>query len=419
MQTDVTLPQEGQQVESPPIETPPESVPEASPPNPGKVVNRKSPFKKAKNLKRRIKVFFWGDSGVGKSITALNFPRPVVIDMESGTDLYGEDFSFDVLHATNADEVMESVEWLLHNQHEYCTLIIDPITVYWEALQKKWSDIFLLRNKGSKGYKHDYYDIQPKDWLTIKGELKDLIRKMLTLDMNVIVTAREKTKYKDGSFMVPIGETFDGEKSLPYMFDTVVRLYKDDDGRHMGRCLKDRSKKLPKEDFECSYQLFEQCFGKETLSRQARPVEYATEEQKAKITDYIQQVGMTPEQVNIRLAAYDADSLDNLILENAEVIISKLEETLSAMNSQADSGGTTSDQSVELATEEQKVKITDYIQLVGMTPEQVAERLAAYEADCLDSLNRQNAVIIISKLEEALAKKNSQTNSEGESNAQN
>ena len=410
-------------MEAPSAEIPPESIPEnppeASPPNTGRVVNRRSPFKKAKNLKRRIKVFFWGDSGVGKSTLALHFPRPVVIDMESGTDLYGEDFNFDVLHATNADEVMESVEWLLHNQHEYCTLIIDPITVYWEALQKKWSDIFLLRNKGSKGYKHDYYDIQPKDWLTIKGELKDLVRKMLTLDMNVIVTAREKTKYKDGSFMVPIGETFDGEKSLPYMFDTVVRLYMDEQGQYMGRCLKDRSKKLPKEDFECSYQLFEQCFGKETLSRQARPVEYATEEQKVKITDYIQLVGMTPEQVAIRLAAYDADSLDNLTLENAEVIISKLEETLAAMNNHADSGGTNSDRPVEFATEEQKARINDCIQHFKMTPEQVAERLADYEADSLDTLTRQNAEIIISKLEAALATEKSQANQGGTSNASN
>ncbi len=343
MKTDVTLPEAGQHAESP-TENVPENPPEASPPNLGKIANGKSPFQKAKNLKRRIKVFFWGDSGVGKSTLALHFPQPVVIDMESGTDLYGGAFDFDVLHAANADEVMEAIDWLLSNQHDYRTLIIDPITVYWEALQKKWSDIFLQRNKGSKGYKYDYYDIQPKDWLTIKAELKELIRKLLALDMNVIVTAREKTKYKDGSFMVPIGETFDGEKSLPYMFDTVVRLYKDEQGRHMGRCLKDRSNKLPKEDFECSYQLFENRFGKETLSRQAQPVEYATEEQKVKIQNYIQQFGMTPEQVTSRLAAYEADSLDSLTRQNAELIITKLESALAEKNSQANLGETTNAQ---------------------------------------------------------------------------
>jgi hypothetical protein len=100
--------------------------------------------------------------------------------------------------------------------------------------------------------------------------------------MNVIVTAREKTKYKEGSFMVAMGETFDGEKSLPYMFDTIVRMYVDDKGRHMGTCLKDRSNKLPNEEFECSYQVFEQFFGKQSLNRASKPIEYATEEQKSK-----------------------------------------------------------------------------------------------------------------------------------------
>ena len=46
------------------------------------------------------------------------------------------------------------------------------------------------------------------------------------------------------SDMVAIGETFDGEKSLPYMFDTILRMYIDEKGRHMGLCIKDRSSVL-------------------------------------------------------------------------------------------------------------------------------------------------------------------------------
>jgi len=106
--------------------------------------------------------------------------------------------------------------------------------------------------------------------MTVKAEFKEFIRKLIALDMNVIVTAREKTKYKEGSFMVAMGETFDGEKSLPYMFDTIVRMYVDDKGRHMGTCLKDRSNKLPKEEFECSYENFEQFFGKQSSSAETR-----------------------------------------------------------------------------------------------------------------------------------------------------
>ncbi len=291
----------------------------------GRKRDRKWPFQKASTLEKRLKLFLWGDSGVGKTTLALQFPKPVVIDMEGGTDLYGDAFDFEVLRATTADEVMEAVDWLLQNRHEHRTLVIDPITIYWDALQKKWSDIFLKRNKGSKGYRYEFYDLQPRDWMTVKAEFKELIRKLIALDMNVIVTARQKVQYADGAFMKAIGETFDGEKSLPYLFDTIVRLWRDPQGRFMGTCLKDRSNKLPKEDFAAAYAVFESVFGKQALARKAKPLVLATEEQKQAIAAHIERFGMTPDQVARRLAAYGADSLDALTKENADLILKKFE----------------------------------------------------------------------------------------------
>jgi hypothetical protein len=225
---------------------------------PGDAVERQgSPFTKATLLDKRLKLFFWGGSGAGKTTLALKFPDPVVIDLEGGTDLYGGAFAFDVLRTSTADEAMEAVQWLMAHPHGYRTLVIDPITVYWDALQKKWSNIFLKRNKGSKGYKFEFYDLQPRDWMAVKAEFKEFIRNLIALDLHVIVTARQKVKYADGGFMKVIGETFDGEKSLPYLFDTIVRLYRDSNGRHMAQCLKDRTNKLPKESFENTFQNFE------------------------------------------------------------------------------------------------------------------------------------------------------------------
>lgn len=284
-----------------------------------------SPFQKAKSLEKRLKLFLWGDSGVGKTTLALRFPKPAVIDLEGGTDLYGDAFDFDVLRATTADDVIAAVDWLLANQHPFRTLVIDPVTVLWDAMQKKWSDIFLRRNKSSKGYKFEFYDLQPRDWQTLKAEFKDLIRKLIALDMNVIVTARQKVQYADGAFMKAIGETFDGERSLPYLFDTIIRLYRDDKGRFLGQTLKDRSNKMPKAEFEVSYPLFEELFGKRTLGRKAKPAVPASAEQKAKIRDLITALALPQEQVDKRLAAYGAESVDDLTSENAEVIIAKLD----------------------------------------------------------------------------------------------
>ena len=289
---------------------------------------KESPFQKAKLMSKRVKLFLWGPAGSSKTLTSIQFPKPVVIDLEGGTDLYGDVCDFDVVRTTSADETMNAVDWLLTNKHSYRTLVIDPITIYWDALQKKWSDIFLRRNKGTKGHRFEYYDMQVRDWQTIKSEFNLLLRKLLMLDMNVILTAREKIKYKEGSFMVAMGETFDGEKSLPYMFDTIIRLYVNEQGKYMGLCIKDRSNKLPKEEFECSYKVLEKYFGKEYLSREAKPIKYASQTQKEKIKIYIEQFKLTPEQVEKRLAAYDAETLDELTYENAEVIISKFESAI-------------------------------------------------------------------------------------------
>jgi len=298
----------------------------------GAVLTRRNeqlcPFQKAHTRGKRIKLFLRGESGVGKTTLALQFPGAAVIDLEGGADLYCDAFDFDVLRSHTSDEVMQAVEWLLLNKSSHRTLIIDPITIYWEALQKTWSDIFLRRNKGTKGHKFEFYDLQPRDWMTIKAEFKEFVRKLIALDMNVIVTARQKVQYADGGFMQVIGETFDGEKSLPYLFDTIVRLYKDEKGRYMGECLKDRSNRLPAQPFECSYTVFEECFGREILGREAQPLVLATDEQKQQIRTCIDQVGMTSEQVAQRLATYDAENLDELTEEHARTILQKLTSAL-------------------------------------------------------------------------------------------
>ncbi len=295
---------------------------------------RGSPFQAAQSLEKRIKLFLWGDSGAGKTTHGLKFPEPAIIDMEGGADLYGDAYKFHVFRTTNSDEVMATVDWLLTHEHPFRTLVIDPITVYWDALQRKYSEIFLHRNKSSKGYKFEFYDFQPRDWMVIKAEFKELIRKLIALDMNVIVTARQKVQYADGAFMKVIGQTFDGEKSLPYLFDTIVHLYRDRKGRFLGECLKDRSNKLPHGEFEVSYALFEELFGKDLLERKARPRAFATDAQKQQIQDYVTRFGISPVQVSKRLAAYGANSLDELTEESASVILRKFESVL------AEKGGT-------------------------------------------------------------------------------
>jgi hypothetical protein len=290
----------------------------------------KNPFQKAEAVSKRLKAFLWGPEGSGKTLLALQFPDPVVIDMESGTDHYGTDFNFAVNHTTDPDEIMSYVTWLQKSKHQYKTLILDPITIYWAALQQKYSGIFLEREKKSPGFKFEYYKIQPSDWGIIKRELKTLVRRLTMLDMNVIVTAHQRKEYADGEFMKIIGDTFDAEKSLPYMFDTILRLYRNGDGSFMGQCVKDRTNHLPHEAFKIpappdSYSIFKEYFGGESLERESKPIEFITPEQKEEIETFLVMFKVKDQKLKKSLAAYNAETLDELTKENAQIIIEKFQ----------------------------------------------------------------------------------------------
>lgn len=232
-----------------------------------------SPFAKAQPEDKRLKCFLWGESSAGKTTLALSFPRPVVIDLERGTDLYADRFKFDRLRASTSDEVMQAVDWLRTHKHDFATLIIDPISVYWDALQRKWMEIFQRRRGDrAKGNKTDFYELQPTDWQLIKGELRTLVRKLTALDMNVICTAREKALYAEGEMMKRIGSTYDAEKGMSYLFDVEVRVLREG-GKHLMEFRKVRGQPLPTRPVPAAYAEFEKLFGSERLSRETRDAE--------------------------------------------------------------------------------------------------------------------------------------------------
>lgn len=286
-----------------------------------------SPFERAVPTDKRLKLFLWGDSGSGKTTLALGFPSPVVIDMESGTDWYA-DRGFDRIKTADAGAVMDAVDWLIANPHDYRTLVVDPISVYWEALQTKWSDIFLNRNKGGKGFKFEFYDTQPRDWNTIKAEYKELIRKITLLDMNVVVTARSKTLLSDDGQFKKLGETYDAEKSTAYAFDVVLRLHRRG-GMYYASNLEEGPYKcripgFPKGEFEQDYSVFEAALG-DSLTRPAVAQPRATPNLIAEIRSRAAILDLTDAQIRAGCEKRGFQSIDELTESAANEIIAALD----------------------------------------------------------------------------------------------
>ncbi len=203
-------------------------------------------LKKASDEAIRLKMYVYGESGTGKTVTALHFPNPAVIDAERGTVHYGKTFDFDVLPTNNTAEINELLDELIENPKSYKTLIIDPFSSVYDRIL----DDYEKRMKKKTGIPS--YSLQPADYRVIKSEVRNIILKLLALDMNVIVTAKQSTEYAKEGFMQAIGTKPEGPGSLPYMFDVVLKLEKKGSNR-VAFVEKDRTNTLP-DTFEFSYQ---------------------------------------------------------------------------------------------------------------------------------------------------------------------
>lgn len=222
-------------------------------------------FEKAEKHPQRLKMYVFGDTGTGKTVTALHFPGVAFIDTEKGTEYYGEYFDFHRIQTSDPDKINGALDELLENPGNFKTVVIDPFPHVYDAILEK-----RLRHQRRKTGSPDY-QIQPLDYKFIKGEVKAIIKKLLALDMNIIVTAPSKTLYstEKEDFMKVIGTDADGPKQLPFMFDVVLEL-KSEGKKRLAFARKDRTNKLPfNEWFEFSYPSFVKYIGVEGLERNA------------------------------------------------------------------------------------------------------------------------------------------------------
>lgn len=277
----------------------------------------------ASSVDKRMKLFLWGASKAGKTVLALQFPAPYVIDMERGTDHYGDLYKFDVLKTEDVDLVIEQITALKTEKHEYKTLVIDSISVLWDAFQTKWTDI-IAGVKDPKA-ENPYYELSFGDWRIINPEWAALMRSLVDLDMNVIATAHSKVKYKKGSMAVTDGDTFDSQKDTNYYFDTEIQMYVRD-GVHYGVCTGDKSGKLPTfVEFEPAFDYFAGHYGSDQLNRPAKVVTLSTDDQRKRLLQLQEEKKITDSTLRKGLEGYQVKNTKSLTVTQADELIGRLE----------------------------------------------------------------------------------------------
>lgn len=266
---------------------------------------------KAEEVPQRMKAFFYGAAGVGKSTAAIQFPKPYWIDTEGSSDKKRYKSLLDaaggvVFQTQDFDELIKEVKELLTVKHPYKTLVIDSLTILYNDLVDKAE-----KKVGTK---------YGRSFMEANKHVKHLMNLLLRLDMNVIITSHAKDKY--GDEMAVIGQTFDCYKKLDYLFDLVFEVQKRGDKR-VAIVRKTRLDEFPDgETFDFSYTEFEKRGGVDMFQKEATVEKLASKEQVNRLRYLIDLYKEPEETVEKWKKKAKVDSLDEM---NEQVILKCIE----------------------------------------------------------------------------------------------
>lgn len=290
--------------------------------------------KKPEIKEKRLKMFLFGPPGSRKTTSALQFPNAVLIDMEKGSEQYNktiEKAKSVVLKTTNPDDVLSEIKSLLTEKHEYKTLIIDPVTIFYQSLQEKWTRIFEQYAKTEK--EKQLQDFGMRYWSRVKSEYKSFLRMLMQLDLNLIITSHQKDIY--GPNMQKVGIGPDSMKGDEYVFDYVFRLGIRNDTA-IAITEKQRSEPLEPQrfphEFEWSYANFLKFYGKDIIEKEAVPVSMADKKQIEKIKQLTDVVKISDDEITKWWNKADVDCWDEMTSDQIEKCIKFVSKKLDSLS---------------------------------------------------------------------------------------
>lgn len=243
----------------------------------------------------RFQALIYSNRGIGKTHLCCSFPNTYYIDTE-GVEKYRHFIKMLdkngslVVRLNDIAEIIKDVKDLMSTKHEFKTLVIDSITFPFHLLAIMEAERLEKKSKGD-----DDGTGFGKNLAKAKRQVFELGMLLSRLDMNVIVTAHEKTKYEKNQ---EVGKMSDVNDKLEYSLGTVINL------RRMGDKVKAfvEKSRYPELkfsetiDFDNGYETLCERLGKNLFEREVNVEELATAEQIAEF-DRLVEVLNVPDEV--------------------------------------------------------------------------------------------------------------------------
>lgn len=273
-----------------------------------------------------------GESGVGKTFFALDFPKPYLIDSEGGATR--EQYQNKLKKSGGAyfgkeegsqdfKSVIEEVKQLTTTKHEYKTLIIDSFT-YLYMLEASEAEA-----KGGSDFGRD------KKMANIPT--RQLISVLEKCDLNIILICHSKTKWeRRGKDIIDAGSTFDGYDKLEYILDLWCEISK---GGKTFIVKKSRISNLIQGDsYPLSYDKFAELYGKDTVEREAIPMALASPEQVARLMTLVDGLKIEQETIDKWYKKCNVESFNEMSEEQIKSLIAFCEKKIMELNMGGNNG---------------------------------------------------------------------------------
>lgn len=266
------------------------------------------------------KILIFGKPGAGKTWTSLDFPSAYYMDTEGGADLghyteklkkAGGVYFGPEQGSLDFQTVLEQVQALATEKHEYKTLIIDSISKLFALEIAKEAD--RLGDKNGFG----------ADKKPAIAYMRKLVSWLTRLDMNVIMIAHEKPMWGIDSKgeRTEIGVTFDAWDKLEYELHLCLNIFKQGKD-HKARVTKTRLTGFPTaEVFPWSYPDFASRYGKDVIEKEATQLIIASAEQLEKVGHLLKIVKLPEGQEDKWFKAAGVDEWKDMDAVKVQAII--------------------------------------------------------------------------------------------------